>query len=217
MINYRKITLYIDEGTGELIDEYGEKLIWDSSLPKLLLADTVLWECHFMEQQKNNEEWQPKNFIESSSCRIIGNIDSNNLDAPIFHAEELMEYSDLTQGIISFLINTNSQKFAESLNNKKSIKGTFVIYGINSDNLDQYFVLAKSNFIAENRPCDIQNLPDDDYLKSLTKEELNLLLADKVSKTDLQNLNFNINNKLAELEETIGNLSTAMDVILEDL
>ena len=217
MMNYRKITLYIYEGTGELIDEYGEKLIWDSSLPKLLLADTVLWECHFMEQQKNNEEWQPKNFIESSSCRIIGNIDSNNLDTPIFHAEELMEYSDLTQGIISFLINTNSQKFAESINNKKSIKGTFVIYGINSDDLDQYFVLAKSNFIAENRPCDIQNLPDDDYLKSLTKEELNLLLADKVSKTDLQNLNFNINNKLAEIAETIGDLSTAMDVILEDL
>jgi hypothetical protein len=220
MINYRKILLYINEGTGELIDEYGEKLIWDNSLPKLLLADTVLWECHFIAQTQNNEDWQPKNLLENSNCRIIGNIDSNDLHTPVFQAETSLEYSDFPQGIISFLINTNSKKFAESIANKKSLKGTFVIYGINSNNLDQYFVLAKSNFIAENRPCDIQNLPDDDYLKSLTKEELDLLLKDKISKNELHTLipdMTDINNKLTEIEETIGNLSTTMDTVLEEL
>ena len=99
MMNYRKITLYIDEGTGELIDECGEKLIWENSLPKLLLADTVIWECHFMEQQKNNEDWQVKVFPEYANFRIIGNIGTDNTATPIFSAESLSEYSDLQHGI----------------------------------------------------------------------------------------------------------------------
>ena len=54
MQNYRKLIIHVDSNTGELIDEFYERIVRDNSLPKFLLADTVIAEFHFWEKLKLN-------------------------------------------------------------------------------------------------------------------------------------------------------------------
>ncbi|MBQ9788102.1 MAG: hypothetical protein IJW31_00680 [Lentisphaeria bacterium] len=216
MVNYRKITLRINSADGQLIDEFYERIIREESLPRLLVADTVLAEFHFLEEN-NDGDWVPKVFPEGTTYRIIGDIDDDNATDVILQAESNAQYSDLSQGVMSFIINSNTQKFADALNGRKSIKGTFVIYGINSDNLSEYFVLAKNFFLAENRPYDIDNIPDEDCLKTLTREELQLLLADKVTKLELTEVQQKNNAEIESLKTTLGTLAIELDNITTEV
>ncbi len=218
MQNYRKISVRIDAASGQLLNEFNERIIRDDSLPRLLLADTVIAEFKFMEKPGDNaEEWSCKKFPQSSVFRIIGDIDNDNSTMPIFQAECSLDLSDFANGVIAFLINSNTARFAEAINNYKSRKGEFVIYGINVNNLDEYFVLAKSNFIAENRPCDSEFLSDDDSLKNFTKAELMLLLEQKVSADKLQELADNLDEKIATFEESLELINSQLDTTLEEV
>ncbi len=216
MVNYRKITLRINSADGQLIDEFYERIIREESLPRLLVADTILAEFHFLEEN-NDGDWVPKVFPEGTTYRIIGDIDDDNATDVILQAESNAQYSNLSQGVMSFIINSNTQKFADALNGRKSLKGTFVIYGINSDNLSEYFVLAKNFFLAENRPYDIDNIPDEDCLKTLTREELQLLLADKVTKLELTEVQQKNNAEIESLKTTLGTLAIEIDNITTEV
>jgi hypothetical protein len=109
MINYRKIILRINSADGQLIDEFYERIIREESLPRLLLADTILAECHFFEQN-NDGDWIPKVFPEGTSYRMIGDIDDDNSTDVILQTESNSQYSKLSQGIITFIINSNNSK-----------------------------------------------------------------------------------------------------------
>lgn len=219
MQNYRKLIIHVDSNTGELIDEFYERIVRDNSLPKFLLADTVIAEFHFWEKLKLNgiEEWQQKIFSSGSEFRIIGDIDNDLESSVILHSLSSSEYSDFSQGVVSFLINTNSLVFANALNNKQNLKGVLVVYGINSENIEEYFVLAKGNFIAENRPCEVLNLKDEDYLDFFTKEEIQLILDGKAGKGEISEFKEDTNARLDSLENTLGNLTVQLDTTLNEV
>ena len=177
MIQYREIFTIIDSAKGALINQDGAKISRDDLLPRLILADEVIWYASFVEVKEENSviSLAPRVFDNSLAFKIIGDSDHDNTTAVMFSYSYIPEKSDLQNGKIAFRIKSNSTRFADTLKNVRSKKCDFVILGMGSDQVSTV-VLAKDQFIAENRPCENVVFEDTPASEVMTREELQLLL-----------------------------------------
>lgn len=177
MIQYREIITCIDSAKGTLVSADGAKINRDEYLPRLILADEVIFIASFVNVKEENNiiSVEPKTFNGSLNFRIIGDCDMNNDTAIMFSGTYLPEKSELNKGRIAFYIKSSNTRFYEALNNAKSKKGDFVILAQSADPIST-IVLAKDSFIAENRPCENVDFEDTDIEEIITKDELQLLL-----------------------------------------
>ncbi|MBR2508974.1 MAG: hypothetical protein IKB71_04440 [Lentisphaeria bacterium] len=180
MIQYREIFTIIDSAKGTLINQDGAKISRDDLLPRLILADEVILYASFVNVKEENSiiSLEPKIFDNSLAFKIIGDSDNDNETAVMFSYSYLPEKSDFAKGLIAFRIKTNSARFADALKNVRSKKCDFVILGMGSDPISTV-VLAKDQFIAENRPCENVVFEDVPSAEMMTREELQLLLNSK--------------------------------------
>ena len=177
MIQCREIITCIDSAKGTLVTPDGAKINRDEHLPRLILADEVIFIASFVSIKEENNiiSVEPEAIDSSLNYRIIGDCDMNNETAIMFSGTYLPEKSEPDKGRIAFHIKTFSTRFYEALNNTKSKKGDFVILAQSSDPI-RTIVLAKDSFIAENRPCDNVAFEDIQLDEIITKDELQLLL-----------------------------------------
>ena len=121
---------------------------------------------------------KPKKLSANLAYRIIGDSDYDGDTEIMFASAYIPEESDLANGILAFRIKSNTVRFSEAMKRSKSLKGVFVILAKSADTLSTV-VLAKDNFIAENRPCEEIEFEDIPETEIMTKEELQVLISAK--------------------------------------
>ncbi|MBR1967615.1 MAG: hypothetical protein IKA22_13510 [Lentisphaeria bacterium] len=180
MMQFREISTYIDCAEGTLITADGVRISRDDYLPKLILADEVMFFASFNEVHEENNviTLKPKKLSANLAYRIIGDSDYDGDTEIMFASAYIPEESDLENGILAFRIKSNTVRFSEAMKRAKSLKGVFVILAKSVDTLSTV-VLAKDNFIAENRPCEEIEFEDIPEAEIMTKEELQVLLGAK--------------------------------------
>lgn len=177
MTQYREIFTIIDSAKGTLISPDGAKISRDDLLPRLILADEVIFHASFVTVKEENNviSTEPESFDNSMMFKIIGDADNDNTTEVMFSYAYLPEKSDPVNGKLAFHIKSSSTRFADAIKNVRSKKCDFVILGIGADSLSTV-VLAKDQFIAENRPCENTVFEDIEPEKIMSREELQLLL-----------------------------------------
>lgn len=177
MIQYREIITCIDSAKGTLISSDGAKITRDDHLPRLILADEVIFIASFVNVKEENNviSCEPKILDNSLNFRIIGDCDRDNGTSVMFAGNYIADKSDLASGKVAFHINSNNTRFYEALGNNRQLKGEFVILAQSADPISS-IVLAKDSFIAENRPCENDDFEDIETAEIISKEELQLLL-----------------------------------------
>ena len=180
MMQFREISTYIDCAEGTLITSDGTRISRDEYLPKFILADEVMFFALFNEVHEENNviTLKPKKLSANLAYRIIGDSDYDGDTEIMFASAYIPEKSDLANGILAFRIKSNTVRFSEAMKRSKSLKGVFVILAKSADTLSTV-VLAKDNFIAENRPCEEIEFEDIPETEIMTKEELQVLISAK--------------------------------------
>lgn len=180
MMQFREISTHIDCAKGTLITADGTKITRDDYLPRLILADEVIFFASFVEvcEENNIVTLKPKKLSGGFAYRIIGDSDYDGDTGIMFSSVFSPEKSDLENGILAFRIKSNTVRFAEAVKHSKSLKGVFVILAKSVDNASA-FVLAKDNFIAENRPYEDVKFEEIPESEIMTKDELQSILGTK--------------------------------------